>query len=82
MAQGTNITGHGATMKSWLASLVILAGFVLGGIAVIYWNWVLFWVGVAIAVIGCVAGWAVGIMNDVTEYGGGGSGQDPQSTSY
>lgn len=68
---GRNISGHGASLKSWLAALVILAGFIVGGIALIYWNWPVFWIGVAIAVIGGLIGWAVGIMNDVTEYGGG-----------
>jgi membrane protein YdbS with pleckstrin-like domain len=78
----SNVGGHGATLKSWLVCLVILAGFVIGGIAVVYWNWPLFWAGVAVAVIGCVVGWAVGIMDDVTEYGGGGAGHDPGSASY
>ena len=78
----SNVGGHGATLKSWLASLVILAGFVVGGVALVVWNWTLFWVGVAIFVIGCIVAWAVGIMNDVTEYGGGGTGHDPASSSY
>jgi len=82
VAQAGNLGGHGATLKSWLVCLVILAGFVIGGIAVVVWNWPLFWAGVAVAVIGCVVGWIVGIMDDVTEYGGGGAGHDPSSSSY
>lgn len=70
VSQQSNITGHGATLKSWVAAAVILAGFIVGGIAIIYWNWPIFWVGVGIAIVGCIIGWAVGIMEDVTEYGG------------
>ena len=74
--------GHGASMKSWFAAAVIVAGFIVGGIAVIYWNWPIFWVGVGIAVLGSVFAAAVGIMDEVTEYGGGGGGGDPESASY
>jgi hypothetical protein len=62
--------------------LVIIAGFIIGGVAIIYWNWPVFWAGVGIAVVGCVLGWMFHIMDDVTEYGGGGAGQDPSSSSY
>lgn len=58
-------------MRSWLACAVIVAGFIVGGVALIYWNWTVFWIGVALAAVGCVFGWAVNIMEDVTEYGGG-----------
>lgn len=74
--------GHGASMKSWLAATVIVIGFVVGGVAIIYWNWPIFWVGVGIVVVGSILGAAVGIMNEVTEYGGGSAGGgDPQSSS-
>ena len=75
-------------MRSWLACTVIVAGFVVGGVALIYWNWTAFWIGVAVAVVGCIFGWAVNIMEDVTEYGGaqhgGGArgGGDPESATY
>jgi hypothetical protein len=69
-------------MKSWIAATVIVVGFVLGGVAVILWNWPMFWAGVGIVVLGAVFGAAVGIMDDVTEYGGGGAGHDPESSSY
>jgi hypothetical protein len=75
--------GHGASMKSWFAAAVIVIGFIVGGVAIIYWNWPIFWVGVGIVVVGSVLGAAVGIMNEVTEYGGsGGGGGDPESASY
>jgi hypothetical protein len=62
--------GHGASAGSWIACAVILAGFTVGGIALIYWNWPVFWAGVAITVVGVVVARAVNIMEDVTEYGG------------
>jgi len=69
-------------MRSWLACAVIVAGFIVGGVALIYWNWPAFWIGVGVAVVGCVFGWAVNIMEDVTEYGGGArGGGDPESAT-
>jgi fatty acid desaturase len=71
--------GHGAALGSWLACLVIIAGFAIGGIAMVIWNWPMFWVGVGVTVLGCVMARAVHIMDDVTEYGGGHStGGDPE----
>ena len=43
-------------MRSWLACTVIVAGFIVGGVALIYWNWTAFWIGVAVAVVGCIFG--------------------------
>lgn len=70
MAQNAGGGGHGASTKSWVASAVIVAGFIVGGIAIIYWNWPVFWVGVGLAVVGVVMGALSGIMEEVTEYGG------------
>lgn len=69
-------------MKSWLVCLVMLVGFVVGGVALVVWNWPMFWAGVGIFVLGVIVARAVRIMDDVTEYGGGGGGQDPSSASY
>lgn len=73
-----NTGGPHASFGSWIACLIIIAGFVLGGVALIVWNWPLFWVGVGVVVVGCIVGRAVNIMEDVLEYGGGGSGGDPE----
>jgi hypothetical protein len=73
--------GHGASIGSWIACLVIIAAFVVGGIAMIVWNWPMFWVGVGVLVVGCIFARAVGIMDDVTEYGGGGGAGDPETQS-
>lgn len=78
----SNTGGHGAKLSSWLVCLVMLAGVVVGGIAVVAWNWTWFWIGVGVFVVGVILAAAVRIMDDVTEYGGGGAGQDPSSASY
>ena len=50
---------------SWVAVTVIVICFIISGIALpIGPNWVLFWVGVAIVVVGGVIGAAVRIMDD------------------
>ena len=55
MAEGSSDAGgHGAKLGSWMACLVMLAGFIVGGIAIIYWNWPVFWAGVGIFVVGGV----------------------------
>ena len=72
--------GHGASVGSWLACLVIIAGFVVGGVALVIWNWPVFWIGVGVIVVGCVIARAANIMDDVSEYGGHGPGGDPQTT--
>ena len=76
------VGGHGASVKSWVACLIILAGFVIGGVALIYWNWPVFWTGVGVVVVGVVVAKAVNIMEDVTEYGsvGGHKGGDPEGS--
>jgi hypothetical protein len=65
-------------MGSWLACLVIIVGFAVGGAAMIIWNWPMFWAGVGVVVVGCIIARAVHIMEDVMEYGGSGSGGDPE----
>jgi hypothetical protein len=55
---------HGRPV-SWVAVTIIIVGFVIGGIALpIGPSWVLFWVGVAIAVVGSIMAAAVRIMDD------------------
>lgn len=50
---------------SWAAVLVIVVGFVVGGLGLILGpNWVMFWVGAGIAAVGGLYALAVGIMED------------------
>jgi len=40
---------------SWVGTTVVIVGFVVGGIAFVPGpNWILFWVGAAIAIVGCL----------------------------
>jgi hypothetical protein len=78
---GSKDAGHGVSVGSWAACVVIIAGFVVGGVALIIWNWPMFWIGVGLVVVGCVIGRAVNIMEDVTEYSGSGHGTDPEPSS-
>lgn len=59
---------HGAGIGSWLATAVIIAGTIVGGIALIYWNWPMFWVGTGLFVAGSIAGVMTGMMSAVSEY--------------
>lgn len=57
---------HGGRPKSWLAVAITVAGFSIGGVALTVGpNWVLFWVGAGIVVLGGLVGIAVGIFSDV-----------------
>lgn len=67
MAEGSQ-TWHGASIGAWLATVVILAGVVVGGIALIYWNWPMFWTGVGLFVAGWIAAYFANIMGAVQEY--------------
>lgn len=58
---------HGR-LRSWLLVAVILAAFIVGGIALIAQTWWLFWVCVGVVVLGVPAGRLVGLMNDTVEW--------------
>lgn len=48
---------HGHTPAAWTTVILILAGFVVGAIAVILLNWPLFWIGgVGLVVVGGIVG--------------------------
>jgi hypothetical protein len=67
---GDSAGGHGATMGVWIATAVIMIGTVVAGVALIYW-WlgVVFWIGIAMIVAGCIGGYFANIMDMVTEFG-------------
>ncbi|MGW4425493.1 HGxxPAAW family protein [Streptosporangium sp. NPDC004631] len=57
---------HGGSPKSWLAVVVILLGFTVGGVALcIGPSWTLFWAGAGIVAVGGVIALAVDIFSDV-----------------
>ena len=41
---------HGNTPAAWTGVLVILVGFVVGGLGLVIGSWPMFWVGVVIGV--------------------------------
>lgn len=48
---------HGNTPAAWTAVTIVLIAFTLGAIAIVLGpNWVLFWVSVALAVVGALIG--------------------------
>jgi uncharacterized protein DUF6704 len=47
---------HGNTPAAWTGVMIILIGFVIGGIGMIIDTWVLFWVGVALLPAGAIVG--------------------------
>ena len=53
---------HGSTPAAWTAVIIITLAFVVGTLAIILGNWPLFWVGVAMVVIGAVAGKVLAMM--------------------
>ena len=63
-AQGANSLAHGAAHEgehnpgkpmSWVAISVIVVGFLVGGVALVpHPTWWAFWLGVGIAVVGCL----------------------------
>ena len=55
---------HGRAI-SWFAVTFILAGFVCGGLALVFGpTWWAFWLGLAVAVVGGLMALATGIFND------------------
>lgn len=60
---------HATTWSVWLSCAVIIAGTIVGGIAIIEWMWPLFWFGVALFLGGCVSAGLCGVMNEVSEFG-------------
>ena len=55
---------HGRPI-SWVVAAIIIVGFTIGGIALpIGPSWVLFWVGAAIVVVGCIFAASIRIMDD------------------
>ena len=54
---------HGSTPAAWTAVVIILAAFTLGAIAMVLGpNWLLFWISVAIAVVGALVGKVMQLM--------------------
>ncbi len=55
MAQADH-DNHGQTPAAWTAVSIMMVGFLVGCIAVVFLNWVMLGVGFAIVVVGAVVG--------------------------
>lgn len=47
---------HGSTPAAWTTVIIIMVAFVLGTLAVMVGNWVLFWASAGLVVVGVVVG--------------------------
>jgi hypothetical protein len=47
---------HGNTPAAWTGVLIILVGFVVGGLGLVIASWTMFWVGVVIIALGPIVG--------------------------
>jgi hypothetical protein len=62
--------GHAGRPKSWLVVAVMIAGFLISGIALPLGPvWPMFWGGAVVVVLGGLLGAAVGITDDTVEDG-------------
>ena len=65
---------HGNTPAAWTAVIIIMLAFVVGAVAVVVGNWVLFWVGgVGLAILGAVVGKVMSMM---------GMGKQPETAEH
>ena len=53
---------HGSTPAAWTAVAIITLAFIVGTVALILANWPLFWVGVALVVVGAAVGKVMALM--------------------
>jgi small neutral amino acid transporter SnatA (MarC family) len=54
---------HGNTPAAWTAVAIIMIAFVIGAVAVLTGNWLLFWLGgVGLCIVGAVVGKVMSMM--------------------
>ena len=56
LAPGSSHIEHNSGRPiSWVGTSVVVAGFIVGGVAFVPSpNWIIFWVGAGIAIVGCL----------------------------
>lgn len=47
---------HGSTPAAWTTVIIIMIAFVVGTLAVVMGNWVMFWVAAGLVVLGAIIG--------------------------
>jgi len=59
-----NASGHSGTRAAWLASALIIAGFVLGGVGLTFGPHLLIWIGAALVVLVGALGLSTHVWSD------------------
>lgn len=62
MTAETSHDDHGSTPAAWTTVVLITIAFVLGTLAVIWGNWVLFWASAGLVVVGGIVGKVMSMM--------------------
>ena len=55
-------SSHGNTPAAWTAVSIVMVAFLVGGVGVVLAEQWLFWVGVALAVLGAAVGYLMSLM--------------------
>lgn len=63
--QTENLGSHGGRASSWLAVTVMLVGFTVGGLGLVFSNWMIVWIGVGLFVVGGILALVFDIFTDV-----------------
>ncbi|HUK73521.1 MAG TPA: HGxxPAAW family protein [Streptosporangiaceae bacterium] len=62
---GTAPYGHHGRTASWIAVVIVLVGFMVGGAGLVFGpTWLLFWVGLGVAGVGGILALSTGIFDD------------------
>ena len=56
MAQNAPHDDHGSTPAAWTTVILVMIAFLLGTLAVVMGNWVLFWASAALVVVAGIIG--------------------------
>lgn len=56
MADTAHHDNHGQTPAAWTAVAIMMVGFLIGCVAVVFLNWVLLGIGFAVVAVGAVVG--------------------------
>ena len=55
-------TGHGSTPAAWTGVSIVLLGFIVGGLGLVFENMMVFWAGVVLGPVGGIVGYVMGKM--------------------
>jgi hypothetical protein len=53
---------HGNTPAAWTGVFIVLVGFVVAGLGLVFESWLVFWIGAAFAPLGALVGYVMGRM--------------------